>query len=498
MATTTRAATRKPKQPATTSTPKTRVRSPRAKVAKKRYVLDTNVLLHDPTSLLRFEENDISIPLVVLEELDRHKKGVTDLARNARQATRTLDSLLEGSTGSMLEGFPLEQASGGRATGKLYFHEALVATKTGFAPSYLVRGLTEGKPDNQILECAQQLLDAGENAILVTKDINLRVKALACGVPAQDFRSDRVLLSDEDVLPPGFQSINSSFWSEQVGDREGAFYRRNGRQYVTVPTQLPVNSFLLDDSARGRPRMWRVEASNEEGSVLYQLTHGDKEKQPTLLTPRNKEQALAMSLLYDGDIDLVAMLGQAGTGKTLLAVAAGLEQVKLGRFSEVLITRATVPLGEEIGFLPGSEQEKMDPWIGGTLRDVYSVLKLSDPKDPLRQKVEVASMSFMRGRSFQNKFIIIDEAQNLTQRQMRALLTRAGDGCKVVLTGNLGQIDSPFIDEGSSGLTWAVKSIALDWPHAGHLILNRGERSRLATYVEEVADRGDEGARKAE
>jgi PhoH-like ATPase len=162
--------------------------------------------------------------------------------------------------------------------------------------------------------------------------------------------------------------------------------------------------------------------------------------------------------------------------------------VKEGRYNEVLITRATVPMGEEIGFLPGTELEKMDPWIGGTLRDVYTVLGLNDPKDPLRQKVEVASMSFMRGRSFQGKFIIIDEAQNLTINQMRALLTRAGEGSKVVLTGNLSQIDSPYIDEGSSGLAWAVKTMQ-DWPHAGSLILTRGERSRLATYVEEAASR---------
>lgn len=495
MATTTKAATRKPKQPATTSTPKARVRGSRAKVVKKRYVLDTNVLLHDPTSLLRFEEHDISIPLVVLEELDRHKKGVTDLARNARQATRTLDSLLEGSTGTMLDGFPLEHASAGRATGRLYFHESLVATKEGLAPSYMVRGLTEGKPDNQILECAQRLLETGENAILVTKDINLRVKALACGVPAQDFRSDRVLLSDEDVLPSGFLTVDTNFWSEQVGEREDAFYRRRDRQYARIPKQLPVNSFLVDES-RGRPRLWRVEASSAEGSVLYQLTHSEKERQPSLLAPRNNEQALALALLYDNDVDLVALLGLAGSGKTLLALASGLEQVKQGRFNEVLITRATVPLGEEIGFLPGDEQEKMDPWIGGTLRDVYSVLGLTDPKDPLRQKVEVNSMAFMRGRSFQGKYIIIDEAQNLTQRQMRALVTRAGDGSKVVLTGNLGQIDNPAVDEGTSGLTWAVKKIE-NWKHAGHLILPRGERSRLATYFEEAAEHDDEGGRKA-
>lgn len=468
----------------------------RRAVARKCYVLDTNVLLHDPTALFRFEEHHVVIPMVVLEELDRHKKGVADTARNARQVARTLDALLGDGCGSIGEGFALHDVSAGLASGRLFFRESLVNTKAGLVPQLTVGGLDDGKADNQILCCAQALLAEGETAILVTKDINLRVKALACGVPAQDFRSDRVL-ADEDVLPTGFLPIDADFWARHADGGDNAFFHRGGRQYACITKPLPVNSFLVEETARGRTRLWRVESSGAEGTMLYEVTTPETE---TLITARNHEQTLALTLLYDENIDVVSMLGQAGTGKTLLAVATGLEQVKQGLFNEVLITRATVPMGEEIGFLPGSEQEKMDPWIGGTLRDVYSVLGLTDPKDPLRQKVEVASMSFMRGRSFQGKFIIIDEAQNLTSRQMRALLTRAGEGSKVVLTGNLSQIDSPFIDEGSSGLAWAVKTLQ-DWPHAGHLILSRGERSRLATYVEEVADRaaeqGEEGGLKA-
>lgn len=483
MVTTTKpAAPRKTKQAASATSTTTRTRKAIAKPEPKRYVLDTNVLLHDPTALFRFDEHDVYIPLVVLEELDRHKKGVADLARNARQVTRSLDALLESTTGSMEEGFPLDEASNGIASGRLFFRDSFVNSKSGPVPRSSVAGLEEGKPDNLILQCAQELLSAGNNAILVTKDINLRVKAMACGVPAQDFRSDRVF-SDEDVLPPGFLEIESSFWAAHSTSAE-PFTRRAGRQYARITKPLTVNSFLVEEAAR-KTRLWRVESNSPEGSVLYQVTPSDR---PALLEVRNNEQALAVSLLHDKEIDFVAMLGPAGTGKTLLAVAAGLGQVKEGRYNEVLITRATVPMGEEIGFLPGTELEKMDPWIGGTLRDVYTVLGLNDPKDPLRQKVEVASMSFMRGRSFQGKFIIIDEAQNLTIGQMRALLTRAGEGSKVVLTGNLGQIDSPYIDEGSSGLAWAVKTMQ-DWPHAGSLILTRGERSRLATYVEEAASR---------
>lgn len=464
--------------------PRSTTRTPKSAADKRCYVLDTNVLLHDPTSLFRFEEHDVILPMVVLEELDRHKKGFADTARNARQVARSLDTLL--GEGNFVKGFALSSIDP-RATGHLFIRES--KNEKG-VPGFGSGSLDEGKADNQILFCAQALLAEAQDAVLVTKDINLRVKALSCGVPAQDFRSDRVL-SDEDVLPAGFLEIDSHFWESHQPDTESAFYRKGGHQYTQIALPLAINSFLIETTDKNRTRLWRVTQSTSAGSTLQQVRPADT---ATLVIPRNNQQALALDLLHDEDIDLVALLGMAGTGKTLLAVAAGLEQVKAGRFSEVLITRATVALGEEIGFLPGDEQEKMDPWIGGTLRDVYSVLSLTDEKDPLRQKVEVASMAFMRGRSFHGKFIVIDEAQNLTQRQMRALVTRAGDGCKVVLTGNLGQIDTPAVDEGTSGLTYAVKTIE-GWPHAGHLILPRGVRSRLATWFEEAAERGDDDAR---
>lgn len=443
-----------------------------------KYVLDTNVLLHDPTALFRFEEHDIYLPLVVLEELDRHKKGVADIARHARQVTRTLDELLQ--HGSMAKGFELATASGGRATGKLYFRRS---SDLGGKCSSEGEGLERGKADNQILACARDLLHDKGNAVLVTKDINLRVKALALDVPAQDYRSDRVL-SDEDVLPAGFMEITDSFWDEHSdGDQS---FRRGGKQHMRITQRLPVNSFLVERTARGRTRLWRVGSNTEAGSELALLQNQSPVDGTPLLTARNEEQQMALSLLHDEEVDVVALLGKAGSGKTLLALAAGLEQVKRERFDGVIITRATVPLGEEIGFLPGTEEEKMGPWLGGTLRDCFTALQMDDEKSPLRQKVEVSSMSFMRGRSFQKKFIIIDEAQNLTVKQVRALLTRAGEGSKVVLTGNLAQIDTPYLDEGSSGLAWAAKNLQ-DWPHAGHIILPRGVRSRLAAFVEEIS-----------
>lgn len=447
------------------------------------YVLDTNVLLHDPTALFRFEEHDIYLPLVVLEELDRHKKGLADIARNARQVTRTLDTLLQ--HGSMDAGFALTAASEGRATGKLFFRNASgIGGKTGVGV-----GLEPGKADNQILSTVMSLRAEGGNAMLVTRDINLRVKALALDVPAQDYRSDRVL-TDEDVLPTGFMEIDEDFWAKHT-DGEQGFTRRSGKQYARLTAHLPVNSFLIERTSRNRTRIWRVESNSDKGSVVYVVHNQNPVNGVPLLTAHNEEQQMALSLLHDEEVDFVALLGKAGSGKTLMALAAGLEQVKLGRFEGVMITRATVPLGEEIGFLPGSEEEKMDAWLGGTLRDSYAALKLEDEK--LRQKVEVASMNFMRGRSFQGKYIIIDEAQNLTIQQVRALLTRAGEGSKVVVTGNLAQIDTPYLDEGSSGLAWAAKNLQ-NWAHAGHVILPRGVRSRLATYVEEIAASENQGS----
>lgn len=464
-----------------------RISSKQADLSRKYYVLDTNVLLHDPTSLFRFEEHDVVLPLVVLEELDRHKKGTADIARNARQVTRQLDTLLQ--NGSLEEGFPLAEPSNGRATGRLFFRSA-----QDIDPAGKLGDLQPDKADNQILACAMALLKFNGNTVLVTKDINLRVKALASDIPAQDYRSDKVFV-DADVLPTGFMTIDADFWTTY--QKDGDCSHKRGRHCTTLNLLLPLNSFLVEDIGHGRTRLWRVERNDgERESEVYVVQPGEADKL-ALVEAQNDEQAMALHLLRDPDIDFTALLGQAGTGKTLLAVAAGLEQVKQGRYQNVLVTRATVPMGEEIGFLPGTEEEKMNAWLGGTLRDVYTALgatpedSANKKKVPLSAFVEVASMSFMRGRSFQNKYIVIDEAQNLTVHQMRSLLTRAGEGSKVIVTGNLAQIDSPYLDEGSSGLAWAVSNLQ-DWQHAGHLILTQGVRSRLATYVEEVAGRGEE------
>lgn len=440
--------------------------------ASRVYVLDTNVLLHDPAALFAFEEHDVIVPMVVLEELDRHKKGVADLARNARQVTRSLDELLP--HGSMESGFALEGPSNGRATGRLFFKESEPA-KGGKAG-----GLEVEKADNLILAVAREMLKAQRDAVLVTKDINLRVKALATGVPAQDYRNDRVF-SDTDVLPTGFINATDDLWA--IADEGEVTFRKGNRSHVRITKTLPLNSFVVEPTTGDRIRLWRVVENDGGCSELAQVHRDARSGTESLIDARNEGQSMALNLLFDQDIDALALLGVAGTGKTLMALAAGLEQVREGRYEGVIITRATVPMGEEIGFLPGDEAEKMGAWLGGTLEDCFEVLQANDK---LKEQVAVKSMSFMRGRSFQNKFIIIDEAQNLTPHQMRGLLTRAGEGTKVVVTGNLAQIDTPYLDEGSSGLTWAVKTLQ-NWKHSGHVILPRGERSRLATFIEEAA-----------
>ena len=483
----TRTAAEKPSKKKAAASPKPTSQAPAVKKTVKsaaplkkssgasalQYVLDTNVLLHDPTAIFRFQEHDIYIPLVVLEELDKHKKGTADIARNARQVTRMLADMLV--DGSMEAGFPLTAPSGGSATGRLYFRG-----EDDEAADTVLGVLEQDKADNKILACAMGLLKSGHNTVLVTKDINLRVKAMASDIPAQDYRSDKVL-SDEDVLPSGFIEVDDRFWSEHAAG-DNASWSKGTKLYMRLSLALPVNSFLLEANGP-KNRIWRVESQTETSCVIYQVSGRNSQDESTMIVPRNDQQRMAKELLEDEEIDFAALLGPAGTGKTLLAVAAGLEQVKKGLYNEVLVTRATVPMGEEIGFLPGTEEDKMNAWLGGTLRDVFSVLKVAEGS-PLRQKVEVASMSFMRGRSFQGKFIVIDEAQNLTVQQMHALLTRAGDGSKVICTGNLAQIDSPYLDPGSSGLAWAAKNLH-NWKHAGSLILTRGERSRLASYIEE-------------
>jgi PhoH-like ATPase len=461
------------------------------KASTKLFVLDTNVLMHDPSSLFRFEEHDLYLPIGTLEELDGHKIGLSDLARNARQASRFLDEIVCGTLGDIQSGLPIRTREGSAAGGRLYLQTDAIE---GVLPSTLAMG----KTDNQILAVARhlQLKAPQRQVILVSKDINMRIKARALGIAAEDYSSDKVL-EDTDLLYAGVRRLPADFWEThgagiESWKKEGhAYYRVRG---PLVPT-LRLNEFVYEESGE-RPLHALVKERDGRAAVLQTLRDYTHARNAVWgITARNREQNCALNLLMDPAIDFVTLVGQAGTGKTLLALASGLTQVLDDRrYTEIIMTRVTVPLGEDIGFLPGTEEEKMQPWMGA-LEDNLDVLNASDEpggewgraatRDLVRSRIRIKSLNFMRGRTFLGKWLIIDEAQNLTPKQMRTLVTRAGPGTKVVCLGNIAQIDTPYLTEGSSGLTYVVDRMK-DWAHAGHVTLARGERSRLADYAAEV------------
>lgn len=459
------------------------------------FVLDTNVLMHDPTALFRFEEHDVYLPMMTLEELDNHKKGMSEVARNARTVSRSLDNLVAGTSGILEEGIPLNKLGNKDATGRLFFQVSLNQIN-------LPDGLPTGKADNMILGVVRDLQQARKDrqVVLVSKDINMRIKARALGLPAEDYFNDQVL-EDRDLMYSGVLQLPIDFWPKHGKDMESWSDTKSGTMFyrVTGPSvaHMMVNQFVYQENPDGStPFYAQVKEIQGKTALLQTLRDFSHQKNNVWsITARNREQNFAMNLLMDPQVDFVSLLGQAGTGKTLLALAAGLEQViEARRYSEIIMTRATVPVGEDIGYLPGTEEEKMQPWMGA-LEDNLEVLNKGDSsasqwersstQDLIRSRVKVKAMSFMRGRTFVNKFLIVDEAQNLTPKQMKTLITRAGPGTKVICMGNIAQIDTPYLTEGSSGLTYVVDRFK-GWSHAGHITLQRGERSRLADFASEA------------
>ncbi|MBU3580865.1 PhoH family protein [Polynucleobacter sp. AP-Capit-er-40B-B4] len=456
------------------------------------FVLDTNVLMHDPSSLFRFSEHDLYLPMTTLEELDNHKKGMTEVARNARTVSRSLDQLIAGTSGTLDEGIPLNKLGNQDVTGRLFF-------QTKLATQALPEGLPEGKGDNLILAVVSELQKTrkGQEVVLVSKDINMRIKARALGLPAEDYFNDQVL-EDRDLMYAGVMALPADFWPKHGKDMESWADSKSGTMFyrVTGPSvnSMLVNQFVYQENPDGStPFYAQVKEINGKTALLQTLRDFSHQKNNVWsVTARNREQNFAMNLLMNPDVDFVTLLGQAGTGKTLLALAAGLEQVlDSKRYNEIIITRATVPVGEDIGFLPGTEEEKMQPWMGA-FDDNLEVLQRNDDgagewgraatQELIRSRIKVKSMNFMRGRTFVSKFVIIDEAQNLTPKQMKTLVTRAGPGTKIVCLGNIAQIDTPYLTEGSSGLTYVVDRFK-GWRHGGHVTLARGERSRLADHA---------------
>jgi len=466
---------------------------------QKLFVLDTNVLMHDPSSLFRFEEHDVYLPMMTLEELDDHKKGMSEVARNARQVSRTLDALIADIDDDAIEaGIPLAKLGNKDAKGRLYFQTRLQAGPT------LPEGLPVGKADNQILGVVRNLESEqpGRAIVLVSKDINMRIKARALGLPAEDYFNDHVL-EDTDLLYSGIVQLPDDFWAKHGKDMESWQENKNGSSATyyrvtgpVIPT-LMANQFVFLEPKNGEaPFYGQVKSITGKTAVLQTLRDFSHNKNNVWgVTARNREQNFALNLLMNPECDFVTLLGQAGTGKTLLALAAGLAQVlETKLYNEIIVTRVTVPVGEDIGFLPGTEEEKMSPWMGA-FDDNLEVLNKSDAaggewgraatQDLIRSRIKIKSLNFMRGRTFVNKFFIIDEAQNLTPKQIKTLVTRAGPGTKILCLGNIAQIDTPYLTEGSSGLTYVVDRFK-GWAHSGHVTLARGERSRLADHASEV------------
>ena len=456
----------------------------------KLFVLDTNVLMHDPTSLFRFEEHDLFIPMVTLEELDGNKKGMSEVSRNARQTSRYLDELIGAVSGEITDGIPLESHGDKSAKGRIFLQTEAI---NGDLPA----SLPSGKADNQIIGVVKHLQEhyAKRQVILVSKDINMRIKARALGLAAEDYFNDKVL-EDTDLLYPGIAMLPADFWDTHGKKMES--WQQAGHTYYRVHGPLCAN-FLINQFVffeGDQPFQAQVREVSGKTAILQMLKDYSHQRNNVWgITARNQEQNFALNALINPDIDFITLLGQAGSGKTLLTLAAGLAQTLEEKlFSEIIVTRVTVPVGEDIGFLPGTEEEKMNPWMGA-LEDNLDVLNKTDSeagewgraatRDLIRSRIKVKSLNFMRGRTFINKFLIIDEAQNLTPKQMKTLITRAGPGTKVVCLGNISQIDTPYLTEGSSGLTYVVDRMK-GWAHSGHVTLMRGERSRLADYAAEA------------
>jgi PhoH-like ATPase len=461
------------------------------KEKRKIFVLDTNVLIHDPNAILRFDEHDIYLPIVVLEELDHTKVGLSEVARNVRQASRLLDELVEKAHGDIAHGVKIPAASPDIETGRLYFHLDAVH-------SHLPNGMSPSNPDNVLLGITLDLGKAhpAREVVLVTKDINLRIKAHALGLRAEDYTTDRVL-DDANLLYVGTERLEPDFWEAHSKDMES--WKEEGRTFYRLKGPKArgwfPNQFLYIE---GETPFEAVVRRIENGTAIIETVRDYRSERHKVwgINARNREQNFALNLLMDPEIDFLSLLGQAGTGKTLLTLAAALTQtLETRRYAEIIMTRHTVPVGEDIGFLPGTEEEKMGPWMGA-LEDNLDVLQETATQehgawgraathDLLKSRIRIKSLNFMRGRTFLKKFLIIDEAQNLSPHQIKTLITRAGPGSKIVCLGNIAQIDTPYLTETTSGLTYVVDRFKR-WEHSGHVTLQRGERSRLADFASEA------------
>jgi PhoH-like ATPase len=436
---------------------------------KKNYILDTNVLLHDPNSLLKFEENNVLLPIEVIEEIDRFKRESSELGQNARSVSRQLDCLR--GTGRLSEGVSLP--NGGHL--RIIFHKG-AAAQNGHAV------FNSSSVDDRILSQAFRIQKAQPKSqtILVSKDINLRIKADALGLLAEDYENDRILITDlytgmiEMTVPAAkLASFRASGELELIG----------GQKYF--PNEYCI---LIEDANPKRTALTKVDPT---GTKLVPIL--DSREGVWGIKPRNREQHFAFDALLDDRVKLVTLMGKAGTGKTLLALAAGLKRTVMDReFRRLVVARPTVSMGKELGFLPGSLEEKLAPWMQ-PIHDALEMLgdlnmghEHRRSSDLLRSgSIVVEALSYIRGRSIANQFMIIDEAQNLTPLETKTIITRVGHGTKIILTGDPYQIDNPYVDSSSNGFNYVVSRFRAE-PVAAHIELQKGERSELAELAANI------------
>lgn len=431
---------------------------------KKTYILDTNVLIHDPLSFTRFEDNTVIIPIAVIEELDTFKNHADEKGKNVRIVSRKLDEL--------------------RQFGRL---DKGVKTKDGGiirvqldAKSSLPGNFTINQMDNRILSAAYETSKKEKNAILVTKDINLRLKAEAIGLEAEDYESGKVNM-DELYSGVTSEAVPSKFIDELYRDKKAA---------NPLKEKIP-NEFLILHSAEDSKKtaMARTDAHDPSQIKLIAGEHS-----PWGIKPLNKEQKFAMELLLDENIKLVTLLGTAGTGKTLVSLACGLQKaVDENIYRRLIICRSVIPVGKDIGYLPGTKEEKLATWMGAIYDNLEFIMDRKHQEDApskfeyllQQEKLEIASVTHIRGRSLPKQYMIVDDAQNLTPHEIKTILSRAGDGTKVVVTGDPYQIDNPYLDVASNGLTYIVDKFKGQKIY-GHLTFTKTERSELAALVSEL------------
>ncbi|GHE20312.1 PhoH family protein [Halomonas urumqiensis] len=463
------------------------------KKATRLYVLDTNVLIHDPAALYQFDEHEVVIPMTVLEELDKHKNGIREIARTARQVSRTLSDLTANvDLEQIREGIPIPRLTGPEGRLRLLCYRDLEQLEP-----------LSDSPDNRILAetCRLRRERADASVILVTKDINLRVKAAALGVPVEDYLNDRVFDDADAMLDgvrvyPDTEGQSSGLWNGLALDvtverhEQRVIYHLAGE----IPAEWHLGMLVSDnnDEASFEAIVRELAPHRATLELLTNYRHGAS---VWGVHAHDSRQNFTLNLLMDDDIDLVTIAGSAGTGKTFMTLAAAFQQtLDTKRFERIVFTRAPITMSEDIGFLPGTEEEKMSPWMGAFHDNMDNLLRDENGESSwdngatrqlLGSRVQIRAPGFMRGRTLNDTFLIIDEAQNFTPKQLKSLVTRAGRNTKIVCLGNVGQIDTPYLTANTCGMAALVQRFR-DWPHGGHVTLKSVERSRLALAGEEL------------